>query len=331
MSGIRDLIPGSVIDATMFNPCGYSMNGMKTDVSVSLLTRLCRANDLNASVMWLCLSPPGNLLDHPHHPRAGVLLRQLRNQPVPDIIRWSGQEGGGGVQARKICDYAFCQSGMFLKYKLVFIQRDSVIQFVTEQQILFFPPFCLPLQSSKCRSVFSSAQKLEGYKRLDRQLAQFNDYNFVFTSYAQNRQQNQQSWGLKMKKRRKKKGDRPGLPPCGRLHPPVESLSSSPRLLHLLPPFCCCRRSESPGADTAGSPSLTSSLSCLHCCTCDLVLLHESSFLCFDILAHSCCDLEVHVEELNTLCLRLSTCTQYNGPFLQVSPLIPHRQGFRPH
>lgn len=33
MSGIRDLIPGSVIDATMFNPCGYSMNGMKTDVS----------------------------------------------------------------------------------------------------------------------------------------------------------------------------------------------------------------------------------------------------------------------------------------------------------
>ena len=35
MSGIRDLIPGSVIDATMFNPCGYSMNGMKTDVSGS--------------------------------------------------------------------------------------------------------------------------------------------------------------------------------------------------------------------------------------------------------------------------------------------------------
>lgn len=34
MSGIRDLIPGSVIDATMFNPCGYSMNGMKTDVSL---------------------------------------------------------------------------------------------------------------------------------------------------------------------------------------------------------------------------------------------------------------------------------------------------------
>uniref|UniRef100_A0A8C5KT50 adenosylmethionine decarboxylase n=1 Tax=Jaculus jaculus TaxID=51337 RepID=A0A8C5KT50_JACJA len=30
-SGIRDLIPGSVIDATLFNPCGYLMNGMKSD------------------------------------------------------------------------------------------------------------------------------------------------------------------------------------------------------------------------------------------------------------------------------------------------------------
>lgn len=39
MSGIRDLIPGSVIDATMFNPCGYSMNGMKSDVSFFNLMR----------------------------------------------------------------------------------------------------------------------------------------------------------------------------------------------------------------------------------------------------------------------------------------------------
>lgn len=37
MSGIRDLIPGSVIDATMFNPCGYSMNEMKSDVSFTLI------------------------------------------------------------------------------------------------------------------------------------------------------------------------------------------------------------------------------------------------------------------------------------------------------
>ncbi|XP_017650350.1 S-adenosylmethionine decarboxylase proenzyme-like [Nannospalax galili] len=30
-SGIRDLMPGSVIDVTLFNPCGYWMNGMKSD------------------------------------------------------------------------------------------------------------------------------------------------------------------------------------------------------------------------------------------------------------------------------------------------------------
>lgn len=51
----------------------------------------------------------------------------------------------------------------------------------------------LSLQSSKCRSVFASTQKLDGFKRLDRQLAQFNDYNFVFTSYAKNCQQNPKS------------------------------------------------------------------------------------------------------------------------------------------
>lgn len=224
----------------------------------------------------------------------------------------------------------------FLSIRCVFkcntdiILRVILIRYVTEE-LLFFSCCLLP-QSSKCRSVFSSAQKLEGYKRLDRQLAQFNDYNFVFTSYAQNRQQNQQSWGLRMKKRRKKKGGRSGLTPCGRLHPRVESLlSSSPLLNPVLSFHCCCRCPEPPGGDAVPSPSLTSSLSCLHCCICDLDLLHESSFLCFDILAHSCCDLEVHVEELNTLCLRLSICAQYDGPFLQVSPLIPHRQGFRPH
>uniref|UniRef100_A0A8C2IU53 adenosylmethionine decarboxylase n=1 Tax=Cyprinus carpio TaxID=7962 RepID=A0A8C2IU53_CYPCA len=44
-------------------------------------------------------------------------------------------------------------------------------------------------QSSKCRSVFTSAQRLEGYRLLDRQLAHFNDYNFVFTSYAKSQKQ----------------------------------------------------------------------------------------------------------------------------------------------
>lgn len=57
MSGIRDLIPGSVIDATMFNPCGYSMNGMKTDVrgapaiicaSISLVIIIDQAKQVSA-------------------------------------------------------------------------------------------------------------------------------------------------------------------------------------------------------------------------------------------------------------------------------------------
>lgn len=166
----------------------------------------------------------------------------------------------------------------------------------------------LSLQSSKCRSVFSSAQKLEGYKRLDRQLAQFNDYNFVFTSYAQHRQQNQQSWGCVMKRRKKRGG-------CW--------ASTQP------PSFCL---SISPWAAAATSPPFSSSFSCLHCASCKLDILHERSSLCFAILAHSCCDLEVHVEELNRLCFRPSTsATQSNGPFLQVSPLVLHRQGFRAH
>lgn len=133
-----------------------------------------------------------------------------------------------------------------------------------------------------------------------------------------------------MKKRRKKKGSHSGL-----FRPLVECLTSYSYSIHpplfLLPLYCCHLAGFSCVVTTAG-PCFSSSLSCLHCCTCDLDLLHESSFLCFDILAHSCCDLEVHVEELNTLCLRLSTCAaQFDGPFLQVSPLIPHRQGFRPH
>ena len=286
-------------------------------MSCQLIARFCNCPLLVLSV--------GNILDHPHYSWAGVLLCQLRNQPLRNFVWWFGSEGGRCVQARKICDYPFRQSGLYETQSCF----DSVFEVSLSNWSFHF--FCLPLQSSKCRSVFTSAQKLEGYKRLDRQLAQFNDYNFVFTSYAKNRQQNQQSWGLRMRKRkrRKKKGGRTGLPRRSRPYHPVESLLSSSLPLFL--PLCCRHHSESAGADAVTSPSLTSSLSFLHCCTCDLDLLHESSFLCFDILAHSCCDLEVHVEELNTLCLRMSTCAQYNGPFLQVSPLIPHRQGFRPH
>lgn len=126
-----------------------------------------------------------------------------------------------------------------------------------------------------------------------------------------------------MKKKRKKKGARRGLHPRGGLSTTAER----PLALH-------CHYLGSFDSEEATGPSLTASLNCMLCCTHDLELLHESSFLCLDILAHSCCDLEVHVEELNTLCLRLPTCApraQCAGSFLQVSPHIPHRQGFRAH
>ncbi|XP_059212474.1 S-adenosylmethionine decarboxylase proenzyme isoform X2 [Centropristis striata] len=130
MSGIRDLIPGSVIDATMFNPCGYSMNGMKTD-----------------GTYWT-----------------------IHITPEPEF------------------------SYVSFETNLSQTSYDDLISKVVE---VFKPgKFVTTLfvnQSSKCRSVFSPPQKLEGYKRLDRQLAQFNDYNFVFTSYAKSRQQNQES------------------------------------------------------------------------------------------------------------------------------------------
>lgn len=256
---------------------------------------------------WLLFSlsfPPGNILDYSHHPWTRILLRQFWNQPLPNHIRWSCQEGGWSVQARKTCHHTFCQSGVFLK---------AVNPLWLALHVVYY--WCLSLQSSKCRSVFSSAQKLEGYKRLDRQLAQFNDYNFVFTSYAQ---QNQQSWGCRMKRRKKEGG--------------CLAITPHPSFCLYISPWCSHHCTGSSCGVVATSPTLSSSLSCLHCGTCNLDILHESSSLCFAILAHSCCDLEVHVEELIRLSFRPSTyATQYNGPFLQVSPLILHRQGFRPH
>lgn len=164
-------------------------------------------------------------------------------------------------------------------------------------------------QSSKCRSVFSPAQKIEGFRRLDRQLAHFNDYNFVFTSYAKNRPQNQ-SWTSEMKKRKKKL--------CG---------CEDRRSLVAERRFLCV---ESSGCRSSLSLTFT------HSCTYDVDIVHESSArVPVDILAHSCCDLEVHVEFLNlVVCVRHVTPSQYmqcSLPFLQVSPRIPHRQGFRPH
>ncbi|XP_061479607.1 S-adenosylmethionine decarboxylase proenzyme [Rhineura floridana] len=126
VSGIRDLIPGSVIDATMFNPCGYSMNGMKTD-----------------GTYWTIHITP--------EPEFSYVSFEtnISQTSYDDLIR-----------------------------KVIDIFKPG--KFVTT---LFVN------QSSKCRTVFSSSQKIEGFKRLDRQIAQFNDYNFVFTSFAKNKQQ----------------------------------------------------------------------------------------------------------------------------------------------
>ncbi|XP_005287670.1 S-adenosylmethionine decarboxylase proenzyme isoform X2 [Mauremys mutica] len=126
VSGIRDLIPGSVIDATMFNPCGYSMNGMKSD-----------------GTYWT-----------------------IHITPEPEFSYVSFETNIGQTSYDELIR------------KVVDVFKPG--KFVTT---LFVN------QSSKCRTVFSSAQKIEGFKRVDRQIAQFNDYNFVFTSFAKKQQQ----------------------------------------------------------------------------------------------------------------------------------------------
>ncbi|CAM9850453.1 unnamed protein product [Rangifer tarandus platyrhynchus] len=127
-SGICDLIPGSVIDATMFNPCGYSMNGMKSD-----------------GTYWTIHITP--------EPEFSYVSFEtnLSQTSYDDLIR-----------------------------KVVEVFKPG--KFVTT---LFVN------QSSKCRTVLSSPQKIEGFKRLDCQSALFNDYNFVFTSFAKKQQQQQ--------------------------------------------------------------------------------------------------------------------------------------------
>uniref|UniRef100_A0A4W2GUH6 adenosylmethionine decarboxylase n=1 Tax=Bos indicus x Bos taurus TaxID=30522 RepID=A0A4W2GUH6_BOBOX len=126
-SGIRDLIPGSVIDATMFNPCGYSMNGMKSD-----------------GTYWTIHITP--------EPEFSYVSFEtnLSQTSYDDLIR-----------------------------KVVEVFKPG--KFVTT---LFVN------QSSKCRTVLSSPQKIEGFKRLDCQSALFNDYNFLL---------------IKKKKKKKKK------------------------------------------------------------------------------------------------------------------------------
>lgn len=46
-SGIDKIIPGMVIDDFLFDPCGYSMNGVGKDVS-KLLQQVCLLNKLSA-------------------------------------------------------------------------------------------------------------------------------------------------------------------------------------------------------------------------------------------------------------------------------------------
>ncbi|KAE8602691.1 hypothetical protein XENTR_v10014085 [Xenopus tropicalis] len=121
VSGIRDLITGSVIDATMFSPCGYSMNGMKSD-----------------GTYWT-----------------------IHITPEPEFSYVSFETN---VSLTTYDD-------LISKVVDVFKPRKFVTTLFVNQ-------------SSKCRTAFSCAQKIEGFRRLDRQFAQFNDYNFVFTSFA---------------------------------------------------------------------------------------------------------------------------------------------------
>ncbi|MBZ3873082.1 S-adenosylmethionine decarboxylase proenzyme [Sciurus carolinensis] len=154
-SGICDLIPGSVIDATLFNPCGYSMNGMKSDVSKLHL----------ASVIILILKyfP---LLMHNYFPKGTYWTIHITPEPEFSYVSF--------------------------ETNLSQTSYDDLIRKVVE---VFKPgKFVTTLfvnQSSKCRTVLSSPQKIEGFKRLDCQSAMFNDYNFVFTSFAKKKQQQQ--------------------------------------------------------------------------------------------------------------------------------------------
>ncbi|XP_014698388.2 S-adenosylmethionine decarboxylase proenzyme-like [Equus asinus] len=127
-SGICDGIPGSVIDATMSNPCGYSMNGMKSDETY---WTICITTEPEFSYV--------------------SFETNLSQTSYDDLIR-----------------------------KAVEVFKPG--KFVTT---LFVN------QSSKCPMVLSSPQKIEGFKRLDCQSAIFNNYYFVFTSFAKKQQQQQ--------------------------------------------------------------------------------------------------------------------------------------------
>lgn len=183
--------------------CGSSTNWSHKN---NCIIRGVRFHKLNIKFLpsclrfWLWPGLVGDLLDHPYNPRARFFLCELWNQPLCNIIRWSGKEGGGCVQARKVCDHPICQSGTSGRMTPLRLTDSTLFA-----DCISNLRFSASTQSSKCRSVFASAQKVEGYKRLDRQLAQFNDYNFVFTSYAKKWQQNQHKWGSRLETEERKR------------------------------------------------------------------------------------------------------------------------------
>ncbi|XP_069090707.1 S-adenosylmethionine decarboxylase proenzyme isoform X1 [Pleurodeles waltl] len=146
VSGIRDLIPGSVIDATMFSPCGYSMNGMKSD-----------------GTYWTIHITPEPEFSYVSF-ETNVALNSYDDliSNVVDVFK-----------PRKFV------TTLFVNKASLYLSKHST--FKKNRRPVYL--------SSKCRTMFTSAQKIEGFKRLDRQFAQFNNYNFVFTSFVKNLQQ----------------------------------------------------------------------------------------------------------------------------------------------
>ena len=53
----------------------------------------------------------GRVHDDPHHARAGVLLRQLREQRAHEVLRRTHPEGGQHFQARKVHPHHLRQQG----------------------------------------------------------------------------------------------------------------------------------------------------------------------------------------------------------------------------
>lgn len=119
-----------------------------------------------------------------------------------------------------------------------------------------------------------------------------------------------------MKKKRKKACKKAG----GYLDKHVEGQSiQSYHLLDFLGPKSC----------------VISQMNCIHSYIMEIDILHECSFFCLIMLGHSCCETELHVGKTHFYCMAF--CNTCNGKiifilvFLQVSPKIPHRQGFRAH